>query len=313
MKQTALVFFFTFVAVTVQAQFIFRISSEGLEKPSFILGTIHVLAASLLDSVPDYQEAEAQCQQMYVEHIPTEEMLHPNIESFFQQEPNPRERLKYPDGKNIFNVIDKESADILKEKFKEIIPINLDDPTWKEIWSWQPADFQEFFLVPIRRQRILSLIQGAEMAYMLMDFELMQRAKERGWQVFGLDDENKNPKEMISAQFQTPPTIEAQADSLMAFLKNYEERKAKLIEEPLVSCNFWKARDFEGFTRYYLPQVTQQTVLLKDRNETWLPKILRALREKPTLFVFGAAHLIGDYGIIHLLTEAGCRVEQIKE
>ena len=94
MKPSAFIFFLTFFISSAQAQYIFRISGDGLDKPSFILGTIHVLPASLLDSVPDYQEVEAQCQQMFIEFLPTEEMLHPDIESLLSMEPKPRETNK---------------------------------------------------------------------------------------------------------------------------------------------------------------------------------------------------------------------------
>jgi uncharacterized protein YbaP (TraB family) len=36
------------------------------------------------------------------------------------------------------------------------------------------------------------------------------------------------------------------------------------------------------------------------------------MNEAPTIFVFGAGHLIGPYGIVKLLRNAGYSVEQIK-
>ena len=54
---------------------------------------------------------------------------------------------------------------------------------------------------------------------MTMDFVLMQKAKERGWNVGGLDGENLLPQEILAAHTATPQTIKEQADSLMAFLK----------------------------------------------------------------------------------------------
>ena len=53
--------------------------------------------------------------------------------------------------------------------------------------------------------------------------------------------------------------------------------------------------------------------LIKDRNEKWLPRMVAAMREKPTMFVFGAGHLMGEHGIIEKLRKAGYKVEQVRK
>jgi hypothetical protein len=311
MKKIILSTILGLAAITADAQFLFRISGSGLAEPSYLLGTIHPLSASLLDSIPEYQEAEAQCQQMYIEYLPPENTLRQAIGS--SSRPKQKEQTaKYPDGKNIFDVIDKESAEILKVKFKEILPINLDDPTWKEMWNWTPSVFQDFLLDPIIREYIKKIQKNIP-----MDFQLMQKAKARGWQVRGLDGENLLVQDIFGALKQTPQTIEEQADSLMALLKNYDERKRQLMEGAEGKdgsldkiCNYWMTGDYEGFATFYLPETNQP--ILKDRNEKWFPKILTAMREKPTMFVFGSGHLVGEEGIIAKLREAGYKVEHIK-
>ena len=70
-KKTILSIISFFVVLSANAQFLFRISGNGLNEPSYILGTIHNLPGSLLDSIPEYLEAESQCQQMYVEQKPS--------------------------------------------------------------------------------------------------------------------------------------------------------------------------------------------------------------------------------------------------
>ena len=67
MKQIIVSFLCALAVLTADAQFLFRISGGGLEKPSYILGTIHTLSGAVLDSIPEYLEIEAQCQQLYAE------------------------------------------------------------------------------------------------------------------------------------------------------------------------------------------------------------------------------------------------------
>ena len=311
MKKIILSTILGLAAITADAQFLFRISGSGLAEPSYLLGTIHPLSASLLDSIPEYQEAEAQCQQMYIEYLPPENILQDAI-GRTSRPGKEKQTAKYPDGKNIFDVIDKESAEILKVKFKEILPINLDDPTWKEMWNWSPSVFQDFLLDPIMREYIKKIQKNIP-----MDFQLMQKAKARGWQVGGLDGENLLVQDVIGSLKQTPQTIEEQADSLMAFLKTYDERKQKLMERAEGRdgyldkiCKYWMTGDYESFATFCLPETNQP--ILRDRNKKWLPKILAAMREKPTMFVFGSGHLVGEEGIIAKLREAGYKVEQVK-
>ena len=48
MKRKFIIALFIFATLTVDAQFLFRISGNGLLEPSYLLGTIHVLSASEL-------------------------------------------------------------------------------------------------------------------------------------------------------------------------------------------------------------------------------------------------------------------------
>ena len=300
-KKTILSVISFFVVLSANAQLLFRISGNGLKEPSYILGTIHYLPGSLLDSIPEYLEAESQCQQMYVEHMLSATTLAVSLD-----EPDGkqvRRKVDYPDGKNIFDVIDEECAAILVEKYKEDMHINLSDTTWKSLWKITPFEFQNHFtsrfLVQYRNKGI-------------MDMELMKRVQERGWNVGQLDDEKMKLNELADSQEKLPQTIEEQADSLMAFLKDYEGRKQQMVKDFETTYNYWRTGDYEGFVSHHIQNVNRFPRLYRDRNEKWLPRMIAAMREKPTMIVFGSGHLIGEHGIIQMLRATGYEVEQVK-
>lgn len=58
-----LVFFLSlaFVAVSIQAQLLWKVSGNGLEKDSYILGTMHNAPASMIDEIPGMQQALEGC------------------------------------------------------------------------------------------------------------------------------------------------------------------------------------------------------------------------------------------------------------
>ena len=300
-KKTILSVISFFVVLSANAQLLFRISGNGLKEPSYILGTIHYLPGSLLDSIPEYLEAESQCQQMYVEHMLSATTLAVSLDETDGKQV--RQKVDYPDGKNIFDVIDEESAAILVEKYKEYMHINLSDTTWKSLWKITPFEFQNHFtsrfLVQYRNKGI-------------MDMELMKRVQERGWNVGQLDDEKMKLNDLADSQDKLPQTIEEQADSLMAFLKDYEGRKQQMVKDFETTYNYWRTGDYEGFFSHNVQKVTAYPGLYRDRNEKWLPRMIAAMREKPTMIVFGSGHLIGEHGIIQMLRATGYEVEQVK-
>ena len=300
-KLIVFLFLSSLAIVTTHAQFIFRISGGELKEPSFMLGTIHNLPGTLLDSIAEYKMAESQCQQMYAEIGPKGfSNLWTNTLS---NRKTGKPAIQYPEGKTIFDVIDKESAVILKEKFREVLPIDLGDEKWKDVQKMPPGYFLNLFVSRLSSQLKK---QGG------MDGYLIQKAMERGWNVGQLDDENMKMEDLAEHQERLPQTIEEQADSLMAFLKNYDERKQVMTNEFETTCHYWRTGNIDGLISSSLPQISNQTKLYTNRNEKWFPKMVAAMHKKPTMFVFGSGHLIGEYGIIHLLRNAGYEVEQIK-
>lgn len=54
-----------------------------------------------------------------------------------------------------------------------------------------------------------------------------------------------------------------------------------------------------------------RSILLDERNKTWVPKIEEAMKTKSVFVAVGAGHLGGEFGVISLLKEAGYSVEPI--
>jgi uncharacterized protein YbaP (TraB family) len=63
--------------------------------------------------------------------------------------------------------------------------------------------------------------------------------------------------------------------------------------------------DMQAFPKIY-------DLVLKDRNERWVPQIAEMLQSEPTEFVLvGVGHMGGEHGLLPLLAEAGYTVEQV--
>ena len=296
---------FTAAVLTANAHLMFRISGNGLEKPSYILGTIHVLSGDLLDSIPAFLEAENQCQQLFVESDVTDQQDRQERRAAGQQ------LMTLPDGKTIADVLGEERMAILQERLKETCHVNLADSASQTILHYQPFCFT--YMLNMMVQMEVYMKYPAMRNGNMMDVACMKRAKARGWKVGNLDrvftsEELEEIKEKI-----TP--IDEQVDTLMALLNNYDERRQNILNKFEGMHNmghYWSTGDYEGFERLVLPDNEASPAIYAERNKKWVPIIIEAVKEMPTLFVFGAGHLTGPEGVVRMLRDAGYTVEQLK-
>jgi len=297
--------FFTAAVLTANAHLMFRISGGGLEKPSYILGTIHVLSGDLLDSIPAFLEAENQCQQLFVESDVTDQQDRQERHAAGQQ------LMTLPDGKTIADVLGEERMAILQERMKETCHINLADSAAQKFLYYQPFffTFSLNMMIQVEVYKKYPAMRSGNM----MDVACMKRAKARGWKVGNLD--RVFTSEELGKIKETITPIDEQVDTLMALLNNYDERRQNILNkfEGMHNMgNYWSAGDYESFERLVLPEVEANPGFMAERNKKWMPIIIEAAKEMPTLFVFGAGHLAGPEGVVRMLRDAGYTVEQLK-
>ena len=305
MKRIIIIILFLISEITANAQFIFRISGNGLENPSYILGTLHVMSGDMLDSIPAFLEAESQCQQLFVESDVTVPQNKEDRRAESQQ------LMTLPDGKTISDVLGEERMTILQERMKESCHINLADSAAQNLQHYQPLFFTLFLNLMIQSealQKYPAMRNGN-----MMDVACMKRAKACGWKVGNLDQQ-KTSEELKKIK-ETITPIDEQVDTLMAFLNNFDERRQEMLNkfEGMHNIgNYWSAGDYEGFERFIQPANEASPAIYAERNKKWMPIIIEAAKEMPTLFVFGAGHLAGPEGVVRMLRDAGYTVEQLK-
>ena len=132
MKKTFLILAIAFTAVSANAQFLFRISGKKIKEPSYILGSVHTLPGSLLDSIPEFIEAESKCRQLYAEYDISSQ------QSMAQAQAAGQQAISLPEGKNIFDVLNQDQIDLLNTRFKETFQVNFTDSVMKTVWNYQP-------------------------------------------------------------------------------------------------------------------------------------------------------------------------------
>ena len=298
-------------SLSAQAQFLLRISGGGLQKASYILGTIHTQPGSVLNNMPEYAEAEAQCLQLYPEFDLLDTL---KIE---QAQTTGQRMIELPDEKTIFDVLSEEQTIQLGRCFKDLFQVELKDSIMSPIWHLHPNAFIYFFSIILSMEEMKKypeLLQTAS-PETTIDKVCIARAKERGLKIGHLDkissDEEVDSIKNIMAQ-----NLDAGIDSLMAFLNHLEIHRSRIIKDTQLAVkmlSYWQHRDFAGYSSdaEVLSMMQLDSVIFKKRNERWLPQMVNAMHKTPTMFVVGGGHLVGTDGMVELLRREGYDVEQV--
>lgn len=121
--------------------------------------------------------------------------------------------------------------------------------------------------------------------------------------------------ETLEAQMMTlyDHSLKIQAEMLIDTLKQLEDIKEITME----MINSWASGDESKMVEaLIIPMQKQEQVykkLLVQRNESWIP-VIESLVKKPqtTLIVAGAAHFVGDDGVVKMLTDKGYDVKKVQ-
>ena len=282
------------VAATLgaQAQLLWKVSGNGLDKPSYLFGTYHLASLGIKDSIAALPQVQQDVQQVYGEIIMAD-MMKPETLMQMQQQ--------------------------------MMLPA---DTTLKSLFS--PAEFetitqavQEYLKVDIAlldRMKPAALFQQLTVLFYLkhtpgynpqeqLDASFQQDATKAGKKVGGLE----TVQSQLDILFNKP--LRRQAEDLYCFLSDPDkaERQAKELIAAYAAQNLDTVlrlmEEKEGTKCDPTPEEMAQ--LLYDRNHNWAKQMPALMQAAPTLFVIGAGHLPGEQGLIKLLQGKGYTVEPL--
>ncbi|MEO0897597.1 MAG: TraB/GumN family protein [Bacteroidota bacterium] len=261
---------------------IWSISGNGIENPSFLFGTIHIIGSD------DF-------------------FLPKGTEESFDQVKHVMMELDMDDPSMLFSMMkvammkDHTLEDLLGEdEFARLKTFLLDS---LNVSKMQFMGMKQ--MKPMLGMGVIypSFINGKLTSY---EEKFMKMAKKRKLEISGL--------ESIEDQMDAISSIsdEDQAKMLMEMVDKFDEQKAlfqKLIE-------YYVAEDIESLfsmmTEY--EEISDvQTELLDERNQNWIPLIKEQTAKEPTFIAVGAAHLFGEQGVIQLLKNEGYTVLPVKD
>jgi len=132
-------------------------------------------------------------------------------------------------------------------------------------------------------------------------------------QTFG-QSKGKTIGELETADYQMEllygNSLEEQADALLEMIG---QGNSKGLMQQLTDA--YKSQNLDTLWEIFQEQMTgyEYDAIVKVRNLNWEKQMRELLPKQSTLFVVGAGHLPGEYGMINLLSEAGYKVKPVKK
>ena len=300
MKKMFLTLLLTVMATAgMNAQLLYKISGKGLRKPSYIIGTYHLAPVSFVDSIPGLRSALAESEQVYGE-IETADMTSPENIAKMQQ------AMMLPEGKTLTEMLTPEQMQKLNATMRELLGVDMSNPM---VAQQMNKMLPQALVTQLTVIMYLKKHSGFNPTQSFDDY-FQQQAVAQGKPVGGFETMDFQLQALFGSI-----SIERQIELLMCFLNNreWEESQVDNIVEAFFAqdLNRIEAAMDEKQDNSCDATDEENELLIYGRNATWLKKMPEIMQQKSTFFAVGAAHLVGERGVLAGLRNAGYLVEGI--
>lgn len=285
MKRLLFSLVLAFAVVSLQAQLLWKVSGNGLVKDSYILGTVHIVPAYVMDIIPGLNTALENCDVVVGETDIKDD--------------NPDEPKWYtaPADSTLDKLFVPEDYGLIQDKLNRIAGKVLD---FSKLNQCKPVKIY----IEMMKMMIMHDYSDDDFFYFIDD-GIMKRAMDMGRQTMGLEDEKFQTDLIVELIGNSP--LDRQADMLMELLLNNEA-----IE--VMRSDIFQAIGRYTIQRldYYESDYDEDEKLVSARNRDWIPKLEALMPRQSCLVVVGIDHLLGEQGVLNLLLGRGYTLEPMK-
>lgn len=266
------------IAQESKSSLLWEITGNGLNKPSYLFGTFHLMCANDFSFTPILKEKLLTTEQLYLEI----DLSKPGI----QQELMAMIRLEGTS-------LDKE----LGEDFNTI------STKFQQITGTPLSPFKQY--KPFLGVSMLTLKTVPCAETIQPETIFIKFAKLDSLSIKGLE----SIADQVAAINHQP--LSAQLQDLKQMVNNFDSVKIQMQE----LIRIYKTNNTDSIYQFMHKQNMTDTfeqAMLINRNKNWIPNIIDAVSVRPSFFAVGAGHLGGKEGVIELLKQKGYRLQPIK-
>ena len=294
MKRLSLLVALVMLALASQAQILWKVSGNGLGRPSYIMGTYHFAPATMMEKIPGMAQAFEGC-DVVVGEIDKEEMMNSDTQMKMGM------AMMAPPDSTLDKLFSREDYAIVEKVFD------------KYFGSMGVKLSQMNMLKPSAISMQMQAMQAVKYfpnfnENELIDMAVQTRANEMGRPSIGLE----TIEEQTAMLFDAPLTEQAE-DLLDACKKDdYFMVQSSALVEAYMAQDLAKIESIMTDPEMGGDDAEAMDALIYDRNRNWVEKLVKMMPERAALVCVGAGHLPGDQGLLQLLRDRGYTVEPMQ-
>jgi uncharacterized protein YbaP (TraB family) len=262
---------------TLQAQLLWEISGNGLEKPSYLYGTIHLSDKRVFNFSPQVLESFETCDAFAGEMLFDQADILKMMSSIFMN--------------------DTTLTDLLNEEKYKIVKAHIDKKLG--MMAVMADKIKPIFTSVMLTQQSNGTVEQDE-GGQILDLYFQDLAKKKNMEVLGLE----TFEEQMASLNQIP--LQQQAEMLYKDITS----KSK-VNETEKMLDFYTTQNLDSLYTYVMQElpINVEENILTSRNYRMLTRIEAQIKTKSLFIGVGAAHLPGNQGLIDLLRKEGYTVE----
>lgn len=293
----SLVLFFTLAACANTSKdansLLWKISGNGLNSPSYLFGTHHLIPLSFLDSIGGLDEAFEATEQTVGEL---------DMSKMNEMQMKIMGAAIMPNKYNYQTLISEQDFQLLDKTLKELVGVGLD-----QLGRMKPAMLSNLISITLYQKYYPTLSGGKS-----IDQHFQDEAAKLSHPVKPLETAEEQIHTLLGSQ-----TIERQAEMLACMINHPEMLKEQM--DKLQTA--YLAQNLDALNALYQEELPddpcpstqeEKDVMNKNRNIQWLKALPDIMQEKSSFIAVGCLHLVGEDGLIEGLRKLGYKVEAVK-
>ncbi len=281
------------MGISANAQLLWKISGNGLEKPSYVLGSHHVAPASMIDEVRGLKAAISSVDAIYGE-VQKDALTTPEAQ---------QQIMAYamaPADSTILTLLTAEQLDSLDSMLQRYTGM---PGMSKQLAALKPSMISTQLSMLVTMKAFPDFDPTKQ-----FDITVMSLGENEGKEIGGFED--------LAFQMQLlfGSSIAEQLDDLLETLRTED----KIVDYSQRLADAYKAQDLDAVYKFILdpdlgmsPEAMDR--MINNRNANWAEQLKTLLPSKTMLMVVGSGHLPGDTGLLQLLRNQGYTVEPVTQ
>ena len=271
---------------------LWKISGNGLQKPSYLFGTHHLVPISFLDSIPGIKAAFEETEQT-VGELDMSNMAEMQMKIMGESIMPPEVTYE--------TLLSPEDTALLDSMLRAVVGVGLD-----QLGQLKPAMLSNLISISLYQQYYPSVASVKN-----IDHYFQEEALKRSRPIVGLETAEDQIDVLLNLQ-----SLERQAEMLICMVKHPELLKEQMDELQTA----YHAQDIQALRKLYEEEIPddpcpsteeEKNALNGDRNTKWLAKLPSLMEERSSFIAIGCLHLPGDDGLIEGLRKLGYNIEAV--